>query len=181
MNVLPRHRMSVDEFLAWAAGRPGRHELLNGKVHAMGPERAAHAEVKYAIQTALLNAIRRAGLPCHMLPDGMTVRVDAATAYEPEALVYCGAKLPPSALEVPNPLIVVEVISPSSKKLDGSIKLADYFRVASVMKPSSTIARSVASGPSSPLMGLITATGRPRSVRTISLPARTARMALEKR
>jgi Uma2 family endonuclease len=68
-----------------------------------------------------------------MLPDGMTVRVDASTAFEPEALVYCGAKLPPSALDVPNPIIVAEVISPSSKKIDSSVKLAGYFRVPSVV------------------------------------------------
>jgi Uma2 family endonuclease len=48
-------------------------------------------------------------------------------------LVYCGPKLPPSALEVPNPVIVVEVISPSSGRIDTSIKLPDYFRVPSVM------------------------------------------------
>jgi Uma2 family endonuclease len=132
MNVLPK-RMTVDEYLTWAEGQPGRRELLHGVVHAMGPERAAHAEIKFAVQTALLNAIRRAGLPCHMLPDGMTVRIDASTAFEPEALVYCGAKLPPSALDVPNPIIVAEVISPSSKKIDTSVKLAGYFRVPSVM------------------------------------------------
>jgi Uma2 family endonuclease len=49
----------------------------------------------------------------------MIVRADASTAFEPEARVYCGAKLPPPALEVPNPIIVVEVVSPSSKKFDG--------------------------------------------------------------
>jgi Uma2 family endonuclease len=132
MNVLPK-RITVDQYLAWAEGRPGRYELLNGVVHAMGPERVAHAEIKFALQTALSTAIRRAGLPCHMLPDGMTVRIDASTAFEPEALVYCCAKLPPSALEVPNPIIVAEVISPSSKKIDTSVKLSGYFRVPSVM------------------------------------------------
>ena len=131
MNVVPK-RMTVDEYLAWAEARTGSYELLNGVVHAMGPERAAHAEIKFALQAALLNAIRRARLPCDMLPDGTTVRVDASTAFEPEALVYCGAKLPPSALEVPNPIIVAEVISPSSKKIDASVKLAGYFQVPSV-------------------------------------------------
>src|ERR1700731_4553119 len=98
MTALPNHRMTVDEYLAWAEDRPGRFELYAGIVYAMARERAGHAEVKYAVQTALLTAIRRAGLPCHMLPDGMTVRVDASTAFEPEALVYCGTKLPPSAI-----------------------------------------------------------------------------------
>ena len=54
------------------------------------------------------------------------------------------------------------------------------FRAAGVIRPSSTIARSVASWASSSPMGLITAIGCPRSVRTTSLPARTALMALEK-
>ena len=57
---------------------------------------------------ALVAGIRARRLPCHVLPDGMTVRIDDSTAYEPDAIVYCGPKLPPSALEVTDPMIVVE-------------------------------------------------------------------------
>ncbi len=133
MSALPKERMTVDEFLAWAEGRPGRYELFRGTVYSMTPERAVHAEVKFAVQTALASAIRAGNLPCHMLPDGMTVRVDDATAHEPDALVYCGDRLEPSALEVPNPLIVVEVLSPSTRHVDAQLKLAGYFRLPSVM------------------------------------------------
>jgi len=99
----------------------------------MAPERARHGEIKFALQTALLAAIRRAGLPCYMLPDGMTVRIDESTAHEPGALVYCGPKLAADALEVPNPIIVAEVLSPSSRRIDPSLKLAGYFRVPSIV------------------------------------------------
>jgi Uma2 family endonuclease len=132
VSALSKHKMTVDEYLVWTEGRPGRYELYAGAVYAMAPERAGHAEAKYAIQTALLAGIRRAGLPCHMLPDGMTVRVDQDTAHEPDALVYCGEKLPSSAVEAPNPIIVVEVLSPSTRHIDASAKLAGYFRIASV-------------------------------------------------
>jgi len=132
MTALPQHKMTVDEYLAWAEGRPGRFELYAGVVYAMTPERAQHAKVKFGVQTALLSGIRRAGLPCHMLPDGMTVRVDDDTAHEPDALVYCGEALPGSAIEVPSPMIVVEVLSPSTQRIDASAKLAGYFRVPSV-------------------------------------------------
>ncbi len=132
MVALPNHRMSVDEYLAWAQGQPGRFELFDGVVYAMTPERAAHAEIKLAIHMALVAAIRARGLPCHVLPDGMTVRVDQSAAYEPDAVVYCGSKLPPSALEVTSPIIVVEVLSPSSQHIDASLKLAGYFRLPSV-------------------------------------------------
>jgi Uma2 family endonuclease len=133
MSALPQRRMNVDEFLAWAEAQPGRYELFRGSVYAMTPERAAHAVTKFAIQAALANGIRAQGLPCHMLPDGMTVRIDDTTAHEPDALVYCGPQLAPSAIEVPNPVIVVEVLSPSTRHIDAQIKLAGYFRLSSVM------------------------------------------------
>jgi Uma2 family endonuclease len=132
MTALHKARMSVDEYLAWAGRQPGRFELLDGTVYAMTPERAAHAEVKLAIHLALVAGIRGRRLPCHVLPDGMTVRIDDSTAYEPDAIVYCGPKLPPSALEVTEPMIVVEVLSPSSQHIDASLKLAGYFRLPSV-------------------------------------------------
>ena len=98
----------------------------------MAPERAGHGKVKFAVQAALVQGIRTAGLPCHMLPDGATVRVSQHVAHEPDALVYCGAELPSDAIEVPNPIIVVEVASPSTRKVDASLKLTGYFSLPSV-------------------------------------------------
>jgi len=132
MAVLTKPRMTVDEFLSWAKDEPGRYELLKGEVYVMSPEGVGHSEKKGAVYAALLAGIRARRLPCHALPDGATVRIDNTTAYEPDALVYCGDKLPPTALEVPNPLIVVEVLSPSTRRVDVSLKLAGYFRLPSV-------------------------------------------------
>ena len=132
MSAVPNQKLTVDEYLAWAEGRPGRYQLYAGIVYAMAPERASHAAAKFAIQTALLAGIKRAKLNCHMLPDGMTVRVDRHTAHEPDALVYCGPQVPGDRLEIPNPVIVVEVLSPSTRHVDASLKLAGYFSVASV-------------------------------------------------
>lgn len=132
MDTAPNHLMTVDEFLEWAEAQDGRYELYEGRVYAMSPERAAHAEAKFVVQSALQEGIRKAGLPCFMLPDGMTVRISNDAAYEPDALIYCGAKLPADALEVPNPIIVVEVLSPSTSRIDATRKLAGYFSLPSV-------------------------------------------------
>lgn len=132
MAALQLPKMTVDEYLEWAEGRPGRYELYAGRVYQMAPERAVHAKVKYAVQTALLAGIQRAKLDCHMLPDGMTVRVDRHTAHEPDALIYCGREIEDHALEVPNPVIVVEVLSPSTRHVDATAKLAGYFSRPSV-------------------------------------------------
>ena len=128
----PTPRMTVEEFLAWAEGRPGRRELVRGKVIAQAAERAAHWEVKLATHVALLAAIKAKTLPCHVVPDGATVQIDDTTAYEPDAMVFCGPKPPPSALLVENPVIIVEVLSPSTGPRDQGRKLADYFRLPSL-------------------------------------------------
>jgi Uma2 family endonuclease len=124
--------MTVDEFLMWAEGQDGRWELYNGVPYLMAPEQVGHGQVKFAVQTALVQGIRKAGLTCHMLPDGATVRISRFTAHEPDALVYCGPKLPRNAIEVPNPVILVEVASPSTRKIDASLKLNGYFSLPSV-------------------------------------------------
>jgi Uma2 family endonuclease len=58
--------------------------------------------------------------------------VDKNTAHEPDALVYWGKKLASSAIEVPNPVVVVEVLSPTTRHIEASAKLAGYFKLPSV-------------------------------------------------
>ena len=132
MSALPTKKLTVDEFIAWASKQSGRFELYAGKVYAMSPERAGHAQTKFAVQVELKRAIKAKRLNCHMLPDGMTVRVDDHTAHEPDALVYCGPQVGPDVVEISEPIVVVEVLSPSTRSIDASAKLAGYFRVPSV-------------------------------------------------
>lgn len=124
--------MTAEEFLAWSEGRPGRYELVDGEIFAQAAERVAHAEAKGAVYVALLAAIREDGLPCRALPDGMAVRIDERTVFEPDAQVYCGPRLAPSDLVVENPMIVVEVLSPSTGRNDALGKLTGYFRLPSI-------------------------------------------------
>jgi Uma2 family endonuclease len=124
---------TADEFIAWALEQPtGRFELDNGVVVAMAPERVNHAIAKLNAVIALHNAIGARGLACQALPDGMAVRVDDRTVYEPDALVRCGPALPGDAVEVRDPVVVVEVVSPSSRGIDRGVKLARYFLLPSV-------------------------------------------------
>ena len=126
-------KMTADEFVAWAEGQErGRFELTGGEVVAMAPERVDHVRLKLAMTLALKEAIGRAGLNCEAFVDGLSVRIDADTVVEPDALVNCGDRVQPQSLYAPNPIIVVEVVSPSSRARDFSEKLTDYFRVPSI-------------------------------------------------
>jgi Uma2 family endonuclease len=134
MTALATIRMSSDEFIAWAMTRPEgeRYELVAGEVVAMAPERASHARLKFRIARRLAEAIEAARLDCEAFTDGMAVQIDAATVYEPDAVVRCGPDLDDAAVKIVDPLIIVEVLSPSSRARDAGAKLEDYFRLRSL-------------------------------------------------
>ncbi len=98
----------------------------------MAPERLAHARVKARVFQALADAVERGGFPCEVFPDGMAVQVSADTVYEPDAMVRCGPPLPDDAVKVLDPVVVVEVLSPSTRARDAGAKLVDYFSMPSV-------------------------------------------------
>jgi Uma2 family endonuclease len=127
----PVTRMSREDYRAWAEQQTtGRYERVNGVVVAMAPERIAHARVKARIWQALDRAIRASGVPCEALPDGITVEVGDCD-YEPDAIVQCGP-LDPNAVAADRPLVVVEVLSPSTSSTDRAWKLQEYFRLPSL-------------------------------------------------
>lgn len=134
MSELATTVMSADEFLDWTMGQPDgrRYELAAGKVVAMAPERVSHARCKAEIFVKLREAVRSRGLPCEVYVDGMAVRIDTTTVYEPDVLLRCGNPLPDDAIVITDPLILVEVLSPSTSYLDAGAKLEDYFRLSSV-------------------------------------------------
>jgi Uma2 family endonuclease len=73
-----------------------------------------------------------AGLPCEVFTDALAIKVDARTSYEPDASVVCGAPPRGDALMLDDPIIVVEVLSPSTAGIDHGRKLSGYFSIPSV-------------------------------------------------
>jgi Uma2 family endonuclease len=130
MTAARKHETwTVDAFLAWADRQSdGRYELVDGQILAMAPGRAPHAHVKRKIANAFENAIKRAGVPCMAFVDGMGVKTGIDTVRIPDALVNCGGSVTRNTMIAPNPVIVVEVISPTSESRDHNRKYFEYFR-----------------------------------------------------
>jgi Uma2 family endonuclease len=130
--IEPVQRMTRAEYQAWSEQQPlGRFERIDGVVVAMAPERVEHNDRKMLTWLALRRAVLDAGLPCHVNGDGMTVEIGDGD-YEPDAVLYCGQRLPPGSTTVPDPLVIVEVLSPSTSTTDRAWKLREYFRLPSV-------------------------------------------------
>ena len=92
MSSALKEPLTSDEFLPWAEVMDGRWELHDGLAVMMSPERVSHGETKGEAYAALKAAVKRAGLPCKAYPDGVAVRIDARTTYEPDASVSCGPR-----------------------------------------------------------------------------------------
>jgi Uma2 family endonuclease len=132
-ETAPRKRLTVDDFIDWAMAQPsGRYELRDGEVVGMSPDRVGHARIKARVWRELDRAIAAKGGSCEALPDGLTVPIDETTSYEPDVLVRCGPPLDADAVKVGDPVIVVEVVSPSSRGLDSGTKLGDYVKLPSL-------------------------------------------------
>ena len=134
MNIALRKAMTISDYLAWAETQAEgpRTELINGQIVAMSPEQVAHNRIKGSVFIALRRALDAAGIKGEVFTDGLTVPIEAHTAYEPDASVRCGEPLPACTMTVADPVIVVEVISPTSVHSDTSAKLIGYFKLASV-------------------------------------------------
>jgi Uma2 family endonuclease len=91
----------------------------------MAPEWLDHADRKALAWLALRRAVAAAGLPCHVYPDGVAVEVGESD-YEPDAVLRCGDPLPGDAVSVPDPLVVVEVLSPGTRGGDLARKLVEF-------------------------------------------------------
>ncbi len=124
---------SREEFRRWCEAQPkGRYERVDGHIVGIAPERGAHLRAKGSIYRALVRAVAAAGVPCQALPDGVTVETGDSD-YEPDALVNCGPPMADDAVAAPNPVVVVEVLSPGTTSTDTGGKLAGYFRVPSIV------------------------------------------------
>lgn len=131
-RALPR-LMTTDEFVAWVESRPEgkRWELIDGVPVAMAPERSGHARAKGRAFRALGEAIAARNLRCEAFVEGMAVRVDDRSTDAPDALVRWGDPLPDDAILVTEPLIVVEILSPSTANDDLAGRLDGCFRIPS--------------------------------------------------
>jgi Uma2 family endonuclease len=132
----PSHTMTADEFLAWPAVCESEEklELIDGRIvpkyTAMAPETLKHHNVKVAVSDALRAAIKKDGLPCDVFIDALAVRVSENKT--PDVALRRSPALDGQLREIPDPLIVVEILSPSTKNFDFGGKLQGYFQVASV-------------------------------------------------
>jgi Uma2 family endonuclease len=120
-----RPRLSAEDFLAWDAQQPLKHEYVQGEVFAMAGADERHVTAAGNLYAALRSHLR--GTPCRTYIADMKLRVEAADAYfYPDVMVCCSPADAADALVKRAPVLVVEVLSPATAAFDRGDKFAAY-------------------------------------------------------
>jgi Uma2 family endonuclease len=99
----------------------------------MAAETVLHVRLKSRVFRALADAVDGNHSDCEVFQDGVSIKVSSNTAREPDVSVQCGKSVADSSMLLDKPLIVVEVVSPSSAGTDTHLKLSEYFSVPSIV------------------------------------------------
>jgi Uma2 family endonuclease len=116
--------MSLEEFLAWEREQPMRYEYAGGVATMMTGGSAAHATIAVNFLVALRQALRGSG--CRPFGSDMTIIANGTIRY-PDVSVTCRP-----IDDRDDPVLVIEVISPSAEREDRGRKKFDYFATPSI-------------------------------------------------
>jgi Uma2 family endonuclease len=125
--------MTVDEFLRWEDGTDTRYELVGGFVVAMAPPAARHSRLTGRLGGAI-DAALRSRPPCGVYTESGITRADRNdTCYIADLAVSCEPLRLDDRL-IRDPILIVEILSPSTTAFDRQTKVPDYRRLASVQE-----------------------------------------------
>lgn len=134
MSALPQPRIfSFEEYLLIERHASFKSEYLEGTIYAMAGGSGTHAIIAANILVALRDPLRSRGC----MAVGSDLRVAAGdrlfSAY-PDVTVFCGRPVYLDDREdvLLNPLLIVEVLSPSTESYDRGEKFERYQRIASL-------------------------------------------------
>ncbi|MBO9714287.1 Uma2 family endonuclease [Sphingomonas sp.] len=132
MRADPAYRkITADEFLEIDFGTDRKFELEDGVIVMMTGGTEAHAWVQGNIFAWLRTRLKGSG--CRPYGSEMAVRVSETDVRYPDISIYCGPRdAVTEAKSLSDPVVIIEVLSPSTTTLDQGTKLEEYRRIASV-------------------------------------------------
>ena len=130
MSNVAEKLMSLDEFLVWERNQPERYEYSGGIVTMMTGGSLDHSTIASNLWTALRGQLR--GGSCRAFRGDAKVIANTSIRY-PDLSVTCSAVRGDADI-VLEPILVVEVISPSTEREDRGRKKFDYFATPSIMQ-----------------------------------------------
>jgi Uma2 family endonuclease len=125
--------MTLQEFLVWEDGTDTRYELIGGFPVAMAPPLEGHAMLSMRLATRMDDALS-ARRPCRASTEAGILHPDRAdTFFVADVAVTC-APFDRRRQYLQDPLLLIEILSPSTERHDRHVKTPAYRRIASVQE-----------------------------------------------
>ena len=121
--------LSLEEYLRWEDRNTVKHEYVRGEVYAMSGRTKRHARIAGNILARLVTATR--GGRCQVFGSDMKVRAREDVAYYPDVSVECG-EFDAEDVISEQPVLVVEVTSRGTMRVDRGEKLDNYRQISSL-------------------------------------------------
>lgn len=115
--------LTVEQFLAWDDGTDRRHQLLRGVVTMMAPPQAVHGALVMRLGARLATGL--SGSCVAITEAGIKPPHRGDTFYQADLAVTC-SPIERGQVYLTDPVLVVEVLSPSTAATDRLLKLDDY-------------------------------------------------------
>lgn len=130
----PRHRYTYEEYLAYERDSAMKHEFFDGEILAMAGGSPRHSAIALRIGSALDAGL---GPGCTAFQSDLKIRVLATGRVTyPDASIVCGPldrdPADHTGHTITNPLLLAEVLSPSTEEVDRSSKWHDYQLIPSL-------------------------------------------------
>ncbi len=108
--------VSVEDYLTAEEASQIKHEYVNGQIHAMVGGTLAHNQICMNIASFFRSNTK--GSICRTFMSDVKVHIEQNNSfYYPDVLVACGA-FDPNSYFVNEPVLIVEVLSPSTSDID---------------------------------------------------------------
>ena len=130
MSVALREPMTLEDFLAWEERQELRYEFDGWQPVAMTGGTDAHEAIGGTLRALLRDGLK--GKPCRVRGPTLKVEVMGRIRY-PDAFVYCG-EVPPGETVIREPVVVFEVLSRGTARVDRIEKLREYQATQSVQR-----------------------------------------------
>ena len=105
-----------------------RAELIDGKIYNMAPPSSIHQELSWELSAEIRNYIKKKGGKCkaYAAPFAVFLENNDTTYVEPDISIICNKDKIDTRGCNGAPDWIIEIVSPSSRKLDYFTKLAKY-------------------------------------------------------
>jgi Uma2 family endonuclease len=126
----PRSELTEEQYLTIERAAEFRSEFLDGEMFAMSGGTMNHARLRQNLSGELYGALR--GSPCEACGPDFRVKVSGRMYTYPDLSVVCGDPLVAGDDNLLNPVVIFEVLSPSTEKHDRGPKFQHYRAIDSL-------------------------------------------------